>query len=51
MANDTSNSLLFERICNQFDKLQKWEAFTAQFCKEGIFKDNFDEMDTSREIV
>ena len=42
---------LFERTCRQFDKLRKWEAFMEQFRKEDIFKDNFDEMDTSREIV
>lgn len=39
MANHTSISSLFERTCRQFDKLRKREAF------------NFDEMDTSREIV
>lgn len=42
---------LFERTCRQFDKLRKREAFMEQFRKEDIFKDNFDEMDTSREIV
>ncbi|CAO2645407.1 Tubulin gamma-1 chain [Lemmus lemmus] len=42
---------LFERTCRQFDKLRKREAFMEQVRKEDIFKDNFDEMDTSREIV
>ncbi|XP_075846792.1 tubulin gamma-1 chain-like [Microtus pennsylvanicus] len=51
MANHTSISSLFERTCRQFDKLRKREAFMEQFRKEDIFKDNFDEMDTSREIV
>ncbi|XP_011785327.1 PREDICTED: tubulin gamma-1 chain-like [Colobus angolensis palliatus] len=42
---------LFERTCRQYDKLRKREAFLEQFRKEDMFKDNFDEMDTSREIV
>ncbi|XP_031209929.1 tubulin gamma-1 chain [Mastomys coucha] len=45
------SNCLFERTCRQFDKLRKREAFMEQFRKEDIFKDNFDEMDTSREIV
>uniref|UniRef100_A0A2K6G326 Tubulin gamma chain n=1 Tax=Propithecus coquereli TaxID=379532 RepID=A0A2K6G326_PROCO len=51
MANHTSISSLFERTCRQYDKLRKREAFLEQFRKEDMFKDNFDEMDTSREIV
>ena len=51
MANHTSISSLFERTCRQYDKLRKWEAFLEPFRKEDMFKDNFDEMDTSREIV
>ncbi|MEJ1285430.1 tubulin gamma 1 [Cricetulus griseus] len=47
----SSRLKLFERTCRQFDKLRKREAFMEQFRKEDIFKDNFDEMDTSREIV
>ncbi|KAL0587952.1 Tubulin gamma-1 chain [Plecturocebus cupreus] len=50
MANHTSISLLFKRTCHQYDKLWKQEAFLEQFCKEDMFQD-FDEMDTSREIV
>lgn len=42
---------LFERTCRQYDKLRKREAFLEQFRKEDIFKDNFDELDNSREIV
>uniref|UniRef100_A0A2K5EM06 Tubulin/FtsZ GTPase domain-containing protein n=1 Tax=Aotus nancymaae TaxID=37293 RepID=A0A2K5EM06_AOTNA len=45
MANHTSISLLFKRTCHQYDKLWKQEAFLEQFHKD------FDEMDTSREIV
>uniref|UniRef100_M3ZAL4 Tubulin gamma chain n=1 Tax=Nomascus leucogenys TaxID=61853 RepID=M3ZAL4_NOMLE len=51
MANHTSISSLFERTCRQYDKLRKWEVFLEPFRKEDMFKDNFDEMDTSREIV
>uniref|UniRef100_A0A8C0G8S9 Tubulin gamma 1 n=1 Tax=Chelonoidis abingdonii TaxID=106734 RepID=A0A8C0G8S9_CHEAB len=51
MANHTNISSLFERTCRQYDKLRKREAFLEQFRKEDIFKDNFDELDNSREIV
>lgn len=44
-------SQLFERTCRQYDKLRKREAFLEQFRKEDIFKDNFDELDNSREVV
>lgn len=42
---------LFERTCRQYDKLRKREAFLEQFRKEDMFKDNFDELDDSREVV
>lgn len=42
---------LFERTCRQYDKLRKCEAFLEQFRKEDMFKDNFDELDDSREVV
>lgn len=48
---DLGPSQLFERTCRQYDKLRKREAFLEQFRKEDIFKDNFDELDNSREIV
>ncbi|KAG2460870.1 TBG1 protein, partial [Polypterus senegalus] len=51
MANHTSISSLFDRTCRQYDKLRKREAFLEQFRKEDMFKDNFDELDNSREIV
>ncbi|KAI4566689.1 hypothetical protein MJG53_015366 [Ovis ammon polii x Ovis aries] len=51
MANHTSISSLFESSCQQYDKLRKREAFLEQFRKEDIFKDNFDELDRSREVV
>lgn len=42
---------LFERTCRQYDKLRKREAFLEQFRKEDMFKENFDELDNSREVV
>uniref|UniRef100_A0A8C2MPM0 Tubulin, gamma 2 n=1 Tax=Cricetulus griseus TaxID=10029 RepID=A0A8C2MPM0_CRIGR len=42
---------LFESSCQQYDKLWKRGAFLEQFRKEDIFKDNFEEMDRSREVV
>ncbi|XP_031209930.1 tubulin gamma-2 chain [Mastomys coucha] len=45
------NQLLFESTCQQYDKLWKRGAFLEQFRKEDIFKDNFEEMDRSREVV
>ncbi|XP_032872744.1 tubulin gamma-1 chain-like [Amblyraja radiata] len=42
---------LFERTSRQYDKLRKREAFLEQFRKEDIFKESFDELDNSREIV
>lgn len=42
---------LFERTSRQYDKLRKREAFLEQFRKEDMFKDNFDELDDSREVV
>lgn len=42
---------LFERTCEQYDKLRKREAFLEQFRKEPIFKDNLDELDDSRDVV
>ncbi|KAB0397730.1 hypothetical protein E2I00_019180, partial [Balaenoptera physalus] len=42
---------LFESSCQQYDKLRKREAFLEQFRKEDIFKENFDELDRSREVV
>nr|XP_060503710.1 tubulin gamma-1 chain [Panthera onca] len=47
----SAHTKLFERTCRQYDKLRKREAFLEQFRKEDIFKENFDELDTSREVV
>ena len=42
---------LFDRTLAQYDKLKKREAFLEQFKKEDMFKDNLDELDSSREVV
>lgn len=51
LANHTSISTVFEKNCRLFDKLRKREAFLENYKKEEIFKDNFDELDASREVV
>ena len=42
---------MFDRALVQYDKLRKREAFLDQFRKEEMFKDNLDELDSSREVV
>lgn len=42
---------LFDRALIQYDKLRKREAFLDQFKKEDMFKDNLDELDSSRGVV
>lgn len=42
---------LFDRALNQYDKLRKREAFLDQFRKEDMFKENLNELDSSREVV
>lgn len=42
---------LFDRALTQYDKLRKREAFLDQFRKEDMFKENLDELDSSREVV
>lgn len=42
---------LFKRTIQQYDKLRKREAFLDQFKKEDLFKDNLDELDSSRECI
>jgi len=48
MANHTSISSLFKRICDQFDRLRKRNAFLDQYKKESLFADGLDEFDDSR---
>ncbi len=42
---------LFQKSCNQFDKLKSRTAFLDQFKKFRMFRDNLDELDDSREVV
>jgi len=51
LANHTSIRDLFERICKQYDKLRKRDAFLDNFRKVEMFADDLTEFDESREIV
>jgi tubulin gamma len=51
LANHTSITHLFKKTIQQYDKLRKREAFLDQFKKEDLFKDNLDELDSSRECI
>ena len=51
LANHTSIRDLFQRICNQYDKLRKRDAFLDNFRKVEMFADDLTEFDESREIV
>ena len=51
LANHTSIRDLFHRICQQYDKLRKRDAFLDNFRKVSMFADDLTEFDDSREIV
>uniref|UniRef100_A0A7S2JP68 Tubulin gamma chain n=1 Tax=Cyanoptyche gloeocystis TaxID=77922 RepID=A0A7S2JP68_9EUKA len=51
IANHTSIHTLMSRVLTQYDKLWKRKAFLDNYSKEGIFKDGWDEFESSREIV
>ncbi|TPX67847.1 hypothetical protein SpCBS45565_g03420 [Spizellomyces sp. 'palustris'] len=51
LANHTSIGSLFKRICDQYDRLRKRNAFLEQYRREAIFADGLDEFDSSREVV
>jgi len=51
LANHTSITHLFQRTCQQYDKLRKREAFLDQFKKEELFKDDLSELDDARDVV
>lgn len=51
LANHSGITSLFQRTLQQFDKLRKREAFLEQFRKEPMFRENLDELDSSREVV
>lgn len=42
---------LFQKTLHQYDLLRKRNAFLDQFRKEDMFKDDLEDMDTSREVV
>lgn len=44
LANHTSNASLFKRVCDQFDRLRKRNAFIEQYKRENAFDEaEFDE--------
>ncbi|CAO3636811.1 unnamed protein product [Cunninghamella echinulata] len=51
LANHTSIASLFKRICDQYDRLKKRNAFLEQYRKQPMFSDNLDEFDDSRNVV
>lgn len=51
LANHTSIRDLFHRICQQYDKLRKRDAFLDNYRKVDMFADDLTEFDDSREVV
>jgi tubulin gamma len=51
LANHTSIRDLFQRICQQYDKLRKRDAFLDNFRKVAMFADDLSEFDDAREIA
>ncbi|ORX89569.1 tubulin-domain-containing protein [Basidiobolus meristosporus CBS 931.73] len=51
LANHTSIASLFKRVCDQYDRLRKRNAFIDRYKQEAIFSDGLDEFDDSREVV
>ena len=51
LANHTSIRDLFFRICQQYDKLRKRDAFLDNYRKVDMFADDLSEFDESRQIV
>lgn len=51
LANHTSIATLFERIISQYNKLKSRNAFLDNYKKERMFAENFDEFNSSEEVV
>ncbi|KAI1315625.1 gamma-tubulin [Mortierella claussenii] len=51
LANHTSIASLFQRTCDQFDKLRKRNAFLEPYREGSLFQDGLEEFDDSREVV
>ncbi|RKP19841.1 tubulin-domain-containing protein [Rozella allomycis CSF55] len=51
LANHTSIGSLFKRVCDQYDKLRKRNAFLENYRKQSQFADSLDEFDDSRQTV
>ena len=51
LANHTKIGSMFKKGLGEFDKLYKKKAFLDQFKRQEMFKDNFDELEASRQVV
>eukprot|EP01134_Creolimax_fragrantissima_P002596 CFRG2596T1 len=51
LANHTNIKSLFVRTCKHFDNMRARGAFLAEYKKEDMFKDGFEEFDDSRQVV
>ncbi|KAI8973242.1 tubulin gamma chain [Mycotypha africana] len=51
LANHTGITSLFQRTCDQYDKLKKRNAFLEQYRKYSMFADDLDEFEDSRNVV
>lgn len=50
LANHTGISSLFDKICEQYDRLIKREAFVENFRRLPKFRNNLDEFHDAREV-
>jgi tubulin gamma len=48
LANHTSIATLFKRMCDQYDRLRKRNAFLEQYKRQAMFMDGLEEFDDSR---
>lgn len=48
LANHTSMAQLFQRTLQQYNQLRKRNAFLEQYKREPMFRDNYDEFDSSK---
>ncbi|KAI9189046.1 gamma-tubulin [Blastocladiella emersonii ATCC 22665] len=51
LANHTAVAGMFKKITVQYDKIRKRNAFLQEYQKYPMFRENFDELDDSREVV
>ena len=51
LANHTSMAQLCSRVVMQYNQLRKRNAFLEQYRKEPMFKDGFEEFDSSKYVL